>query len=166
MVGEIGIDDLQMYVRDIEKCAYVYLICIASTLLLIFIYNWLLRCFAPILCWITIIAVAIGLFVLGFLVKDYADINYPDGDSTQKWLNVAAYTIWVLTGIYVILVCCLYYSIVISIKVLKTSAKVIMNNMRMIIVPLIGIAFIVCWLAFFTYGLLYLLSCGTITEQE
>ena len=65
-----------------------------------------------------------------------------------------------LTGIYILVICCLYYSIKISIKVLRTSAKVIMSNMRMIIVPLLGIVGIVCWVAFFTYGLLYLMSCG------
>ena len=82
MVGEIGVDDVQMYVRDIENCPYVYLICIASCLVLIFIYNWMLRCFAEILAWISIIAVGVGLFILGFLVKDYADVNYPEGDTT------------------------------------------------------------------------------------
>ena len=82
MVGEIGIDDLQMYARDVGNCPYVYLICIFTTFLLIFIYNWMLRCFAEILAWISIVAVGIGLFVLGWLVRDYADINYPEGDTT------------------------------------------------------------------------------------
>ena len=40
-----------------------------------------------------------------------------------------------------------------------------MNNMRMIIVPVVGIALIICWVAFFTYGLLYLMSCGNIIEM-
>ena len=166
MVGEIGIDDVQMYVRDIENCPNVYLICLASCLVLIFVYNLMLRLFAEVLAWISIILVGIGLFVLGFLVMDYATINYPEGDSTQKWLNIAAYTLWALTGIYVLLVCCLYYSIKISIKILRSSAKVIMNNMRMIIVPVVGIALIICWVAFFTYGLLYLMSCGNIVEMQ
>ena len=69
-----------------------------------------------------------------------------------------------LTGIYLLVICCIYYSIKISIKVLKTSAKVIMNNMRMIIVPVIGIIGIIAWVAFFIYGLLYLMSCGQIVE--
>ena len=166
MVGEIGVDDLHMYARDIENCPYVYLACIVSTFLLIFIYNWMLRCFAETLAWIAIIVVGVGLFGLGWLVKDYADVNYPEGDTTQKWLNIAAYAVWVVNVIYILLVCCLYYSIKISIKVLKTSAKVIMNNMRMIIVPLLGIAVIICWFAAFTYGLLYLMSCGDIVLKE
>ena len=82
MVGDIGIDDLQMYARDIANCPYIYLASIFSCLLLIFLYNWMLRCFAEILCWISIIAVGCGLFVLGFCVKDYAQYNYPEGDST------------------------------------------------------------------------------------
>ena len=65
-----------------------------------------------------------------------------------------------LTGIYVLVVCCLYYSIKISVRVLKTSAKVIMRNMRMVIVPIIGFIFISGYLAFSVYFLLYLMSCG------
>lgn len=38
--------------------------------------------------------------------------------------------------------------------------------MRMIIVPLVGIIVIAGWLAFFTYFLLYIMSCGNIIEKE
>jgi len=64
------------------------------------------------------------------------------------------------------MVCCLYYSIKISVRVLKTASKIITRNMRMIIVPLVGIAFIICWVAFSVYFLLYLGSCGKIEKVE
>lgn len=63
------------------------------------------------------------------------------------------------------MVCCLYYSIKISVRVLKTAAKVITRNMRMIIVPIVSIVVIICWVAFSVYFLLYLGSCGEIERK-
>ena len=64
------------------------------------------------------------------------------------------------------MVCCLYYSIKISVRVLKTAAKVITRNMRMVIVPALGIVVILIWVAFSVYFLLYLGSCGKIDKVE
>jgi hypothetical protein len=57
----------------------------------------------------------------------------------------------------------LYYSIKISISVLRTAAKVIMRNMRMVIVPITGFIIVTAYLAFSIWFLLYLMSCGEIT---
>ena len=65
-----------------------------------------------------------------------------------------------------LLVCCLYYSIKISVRVLKTTSKIITRNMRMIIVPIIGIAVIVIWVCFSIYFLLWLMSCGAIEKKS
>ena len=82
VIGSIGLDDVQSYIRDIERAAYLYLLCIGTILVLIFLYNWMLRCFAEVLTWIAIFSVGAGLFVLGWLVKDYAAVNYVEGDRT------------------------------------------------------------------------------------
>lgn len=79
---------------------------------------------------------------------------------------MAAWTIWILLIIYFLMVCCLYYSIKISVKVLKTASKIITRNMRMVIVPVIGFAVIIVWVAFSVYFLLYLGSCGEIEKTE
>ena len=135
-------------------------------MLLIFSYNWMLRCFAEILTWIAIFAVAGGLFALGWFVKDYGVTQYPHDDTTQKWLNIAAITIWVLLGIYCLFVCCSYYSIKISVRVLRTSSKIITRNMRMILVPVIGCVIFTIWFAFSIYFLLWVMSCGEILVKS
>ena len=162
VVGTVGLDDVLSYVRDIEKAKYLYLVGIATCLALIFLYNWMLRCFAEILTWIALISVAGGLFALGWMVREYGALNYVEGDTTQKWLNIAAYTIWGLLGIYCLVVCCLYYSIKISVRVLRTSAKIITRNMRMVIVPIVGVACVIIWIAFSVYFLLWIMTCGEI----
>lgn len=68
--------------RDIEHAAKLYLVCIGTCLVLIFLYNWMLRCFAEVLTWIAIFSVGAGLFALGWMVKDYGAVNYVEGDTT------------------------------------------------------------------------------------
>ena len=148
------------------RAKYLYLVAIGTCLALIFLYNWMLRCFAEVLTWIAIFAVATGLFALGWFVREFGATNYPDGDTTQKWLNITAYIIWALLGIYCLTVCCLYYSIKISVRVLRTAAKIITRNMRMVIVPLIGIICTVCWIAFSVYFLLWVMSCGEVDRMK
>ena len=73
---------------------------------------------------------------------------------------------WGLAGIYALVVLCTFYAIKISIKVLRVSAKIIMNNLRMIIVPLIGIAVMLVWILFYAYSLLWLMSCGDLVTNQ
>lgn len=132
--------------------------------MLVFLYTWFLKAWAELLAWIAIILVGSGIFGLGFAVKYWAENNYAEGETTQKALNASAYIIWVLFGIYMLMVCCLYYSIKISIKVLKVAAKVLMRNLHMIIVPISMIIIMGAWIALYIYALLYLMTVGKVTE--
>jgi hypothetical protein len=40
-----------------------------------------------------------------------------------------------------------------------------MNNLRMILIPVFGIVVMVVWILFYAYSLLWLMSCGKMTEQ-
>ena len=128
MIGSIGLDDIETYAEDIRLCWVIYLMAIPLTLILIFLWSWLLRLFAYVLAWISILTVGILIVALGFGLKYYAGATYRAEDSTYKWLNYAAYTLWALDGIYVLIIICTYYAIRMSIKVLKVSAKIISRN--------------------------------------
>ena len=75
-------------------------------------------------------------------------------------MDYAAYTVWGLAGLYALIVLCTFYAIKISVKVLRVSAKIVMTNLRMILIPLFGIAVMVVWILFYAYSLLWLISCG------
>ena len=166
MIGTIGLDDISIWIRDIEGCPNIYYICLGSTFVLIWLWNLLLRAFAEVLAWISIVTVGLGLLASGFLVRNYANSNYPEGDNTQKWLNYAAYTIWGLTGVYCLAVLCCWYSIKIAVKVLRTSARIIMGNLRMILVPIVSIAITAVWIAASLYFFIWLLSTGDIITLQ
>jgi len=163
LIGEIGLDDIEAYIRDIMVSWEVYLLCIATCFVFIFLYNWALKVFAEILAWISIFLVGVGLIALGFFLDFYSDEYVADEDENKKkWLTIFAYTSWVLFVIYLLLICCLYYSIKISIKVLKTSAKIIMKNMRVIIIPLVGMLVVIVWVIFYAYMLLWMFTTGQV----
>jgi hypothetical protein len=61
---------------------------------------------------------------------------------------------------------CSYYAIKISIAVLKVSSRIVMNNMRMILVPITFMVVILTWIAFYVYALVYLLSCGEMVQKQ
>lgn len=142
------------------SCPNVYYVAIGSALILIWIWNLLLRSFAEALAWVSIFIVGLGLLLSGFLVRNYAIANYPEGTMTQKWLNIASWVIWGLTAIYVLAIMCCWYSLKIAIKILKTSARVIMSNMRMVLIPIVQILLTVVWIAISLWCLLWLMSIG------
>ena len=122
----------------------------------------MLRLFAEFLAWFSIFVVGVGIVAIGFGIKYYATQNQPS-DSAQKWLNYSAYTVWGLAGLYALVVLCTFYAIKISIKVLRVSAKIVMSNLRMILIPLAGILVMSVWILFYGYSLLWLMSCGKMT---
>jgi len=161
----IGFDDIQEYWADVEYSWRIFLISIGTCMVIVFIYNVLLYFFAEILTWISIIGVGAGLLMLGFFVKDYSTANYPEGDTTKKWLDIAAYTIWGLFGFYCLCVLCLYYSIKISAKVLKVSARIVYLNMKVVLVPIFGMIISLVWIGWWIYDSLWLFSIGEVTSS-
>jgi len=136
--------------------------CLGTTFILIFLWNLMLRMFAEVLAWLSIAIVGVGIVALGFGIKYYTTVNQPTQD--DKWLNYTAYTVWGLAGLYCLVVLCTFYAIKISIKVLRVSAKIVMNNLRMILIPLFGMAVMVVWILFYGYCMLWLMSCGDMVQ--
>jgi hypothetical protein len=125
-----------------------------------------LRCAGELLAWITIFAVGFGMGFLGYLIQTYGQKEYPEGDNTRQMMEITAYIIWGLTGLYFLIICCMWGSIKISVRVLRVAAKVVAQNLRVILVPVSGIILILCWVFFFIYGLLWLMSTGEIVSKE
>jgi hypothetical protein len=119
---------------------------------------------AEFLAWFAIVVVGVGIVAIGFGIKYYKTQNEPS-EKAAKWLDYTAYTVWGLAGLYALVVLCTYYAIKISIKVLRVSAKIVMNNLRMILIPVAGIIVMVVWILFYGYSLLWLMSCGKMVQN-
>jgi len=75
LIGVAGIFDLQSYIRDIRVSWKIYLICIPITFVLMFLWNWMLRMFAELLAWLSILIVGVGIIALGFGIKYYETVG-------------------------------------------------------------------------------------------
>jgi choline transporter-like protein 2/4/5 len=165
IVGGIGLDDVYLYVDDIIKSWPLYCIGFGSALALVFLWNIALRLFAECLAYICIMGIFGGLIFLGWFVKEYGDKTYPEGDTTKKYMDIMAYTCWVMSAIFFCIIMCAWESIQISITILRTSAKVVSQNLRVIFVPILGIFAVICWIVFFCYSMIWLFSCGEIKTE-
>lgn len=111
MIGEIGLDDIMRYAEDIVKSWPLYLIGLGSALVLVFLWNIGLRLFAECLAYICIFGVFTGMIFLGWFVKEYGDKTYPEGDTTKKYMDIAAYVCWAASAIFFCIVMCAWNSI-------------------------------------------------------
>jgi len=165
MIGNIGIDDVLTYVYDIIRSWPLYCICFGSALVYVFLWNIALRLFAECLAYICIFGTFAGMIFLGWFIKEYGEKTYPEGDTSKKYMDIMAYCCWGLSAIFFCIVMCAWSSIQISIKILRTSARVVSQNLRVIFVPVFGIFVVIVWVALFCFGMIWLFSCGEITSE-
>jgi hypothetical protein len=60
----------------------------------------------------------------------------------------------------------MFKNIAVSISVLKTSAIIIIRNLRMLLMPLIEAIVLTLWIGLWLYGFFHLASSGTIEAQK
>jgi hypothetical protein len=166
IVGSFGVDDIESIYEDLIDAKMIYLYCFLTCFVVTIIYNIILRFFAKILVWVSIIltgtCLIVGSIVLTKYHKDTYSQTLPDGtqkysESMGKIIKVSCYVLYGLTAIYWCAILCMFNNIRISIAVLQTAAVIVIRNIRILIVPLISIVvtlgFIVLWLVGFGYVL-------------
>jgi hypothetical protein len=79
-------------------------------------------------------------------------------------MKFAAYIVWFLAGIYLLVLLCLCMNIKISIAVLKTSATFLALNLHTMIVPLISFVLSSAYIIGWFYGAVYVFSIGEIVS--
>lgn len=90
---------------DLITCWWVLLLCAIAGFIFGFIYMLLLRCFAKIMVFVTIVFVFILLLVIGTVCWFWKN-RYDSTERTYKFYFWLAIIFWVLSLLYCILVCC------------------------------------------------------------
>lgn len=168
LIGSFGLDDIQLGVDNLVSAKWCYLAAVFTGLLVVVGYNLLIRYFAKVLIWLSVIGTGVAILALALVLNDYHANHYKAADATGnedvgKILQIFIYVLYVLTGIYFLAVLCLYKDIAVSVAVLKTSAVIILGNMRVLLVPSIGTLIILTYVFGWGIGLCFLLSRGNIT---
>lgn len=102
------------------------------------------------------------------LLQNYHDNKYEVGvdDKVEKTIQIAVYVLYTVAGIFSLMILCLCKSIRISIAVLKTSAEVLMKNIRVLIMPFISCFFVIGFMGLWLVSMGYLLACGNIVTKD
>lgn len=149
-----------------KVCAYYYVWGLFTCIALALLYNFLLIYIAGVLTWISIFVIGICIAALGFWIEDYSTENYPHDSDTKKYLDYFVYGLWGFTGIYFLCILCMYQSIRISIQVQKTTAVILSQNVKILLVPILSVVSLGLMGAFWLYSTLYLLSSGDISGSD
>lgn len=172
IIGDFGIDDVQDFLEDVRDAKQVYFYCLGTCFVVALVYTILLRFFSKILVWISIFATAAGLLALSLFLKQYYNEYYgPTSDQTRsqtvgKIIKVAYIVLFCMTGLFVLMVLCMWRNIQVSIGVLKTSAVIVMRNIQTLIIPFVSLFVILGYIGAWLVGLGYLISCANITQPK
>ena len=131
-------------------------------------YAFLIYKFTGVLVWTSVIATGVGILLMAFLVQRWSRKNKgkkrtPEEDKTAKRLKITSYILWGLGIVFFIALCCLWKNLVIAIAVLKTSAVIVMRNIRMLFMPFFSSIIIVLWTTIWLVFFVLLISSGKIT---
>jgi choline transporter-like protein 2/4/5 len=166
IIGEFGLDDVQQYYEDIMDAKMAYLYCVGTCLVVAVVYNILLRFFAKILIWVSILGTGCGLLALSLFLRSYHEKYYYEGsgysDNMGNIIQLSTYFLYGATGLFFCCVLCMFRNIQISVAVLKTAAVIIIRNIRVLIVPFVSFVFIIGYIGGWIYGFGYLISCANI----
>jgi hypothetical protein len=151
--------------EDIQDSANIFWYSIGTCIVVAAIYNIFLHYFAGPIIWLGILATFTALLVGGIMLADYHERRFAgleDQGTLGALISYAVYVLYVLSGIFALMVLCFYKSIKISVKVLETSAAVVLRNLYVAVIPLISatlsLAFVLVWI----FGFLYVLSLANI----
>ena len=163
--------NLESSIQSIVTNKYVFLVCLGMSILLAFVYSKLMQYCT----WLVVIASGIGIFVGGGFLsylswnryKMLVDQPQAQNPGTQeqllsnanfyKWIAIV---LWVILGLLLLIVLCLYTRIKLAIHVIQSSGDFVSANPLIIITPvvlvLIGVVYFLFWMA----TTIYIFSTG------
>lgn len=105
------------YMGDVVICWWVLLICAIIAFVLGFVYMLLVRCFAKIMVWVTIISVFFILVTIATILWFYKN-QFASNESTYHVFLWTAVAIWILAGMYICLVLCCFRRIRLGVAII------------------------------------------------
>ncbi len=129
------------------------------------IYLFLLRCFTKPLLYISFVLILAVLVASGIYVFVSAS-NYTDGDKTYEIMRGLGIALWVLAGIYFIILLCCCNRIRLGIAIMEATSSFVRMNMSIFFIPLVFFVIIGVWATFWIISAIYVYSVGTPYRSE
>lgn len=139
------------------------MIFISVTLCLL--YLFLLRCVAKPLLYVSFVMIFLLLLGGGFYVYFMA-YKYVDGDTTQKTMRGMGILLWILSGIYLIILCCCWTRIQLGTAIVEAASDFVRSTPQVFMVPLIFFFIIASWSIFWIISAIYVYSVGEAEKSD
>jgi len=107
LLGNIADSDAGRYMGDLARAWWVLLVVGFISTALAFGYLFLLKWFAKPIIFASFVSILVLLIGGGFYVY-FASARYEVGDSTESVMKGMGILIWILAGIYFVLLACCY----------------------------------------------------------
>jgi choline transporter-like protein 2/4/5 len=154
------------YFYDIAATWKVLLVGGFATILIAYLYLFLIRWTAGIIVYFAIV-LTFCLLVGGFFYSYFvAREEYLPEDPTYDYITKASYVILGLAGLLAVTVCCCFNALQLGIAVFKTTSQYIAANMEVFFLPAISTLVCFVWYAIWLSAAIYLYSVGTPTPRE
>ena len=150
-------------IQDISNSWVLFLICMAAAFFISLIYCFLLEYCAGLIITVLIIALFAGLATLGYFFKEeYEEIHSgqrPSSDS-ENFYYYLWIICWVLAGVLVCMVCCLWSRIVLAVQIIQATADFITDYQTVMLVPVFSVILFLGYITYWIWGGLNIFSVG------
>ena len=150
---------------DLATAWWVFLVMGGISSVLCLIYLLLLRCFAKPVLYISFVLIFILLIGGGFFVYFLAP-KYVDGDHTQKVMKGMGILLWILSGIYAIILCCCWSRIQLGAAIMEAASDFVRNTPSIFAVPFLFFFIVGAWVVFWVISAIYVYSVGDAVKSE
>lgn len=133
-------------------------------MVLCLIYLFLLRCFAKPLLYISFVLIFALLLGGGFYVYYLGD-RYEAKDHTRSVMRGMGILLWILTGIYFIILMCCCSRIRLGIAIMQAASDFVRNTPSIFFVPFIFFFIIAAWMAFWVFSAIWVFSVGDAVKR-
>lgn len=108
------------------------------------------------------------ILVFGLLAGYYAWMKVDEykGTDNENYAMAAAIFIWVITGLYLIFLCCNCNNIRLGASVLMAASEYVNDNKRITLLPIFSYIFCLPVFFWWTISTVYLYTVGTATFKE
>jgi solute carrier family 44 (choline transporter-like protein), member 1 len=156
---------LGAYIGDLYTCWWLFLAMLGISAAIAMLYMFLLRCFTKPLLYISFILILAILVASGIYVFISAS-NYTSGDKTYEIMRGMGILLWILAGIYFIILLCCCSRIRLGIAIMEATSSFVRMNLSVFFIPLVFFVIIGCWATFWVISAIYVYSVGTPTRSS
>jgi hypothetical protein len=166
--GTLNISYVHAFVQDIKEALPIILAMIGITVIVCFVYFYLLENCAPCMVAFVLIGSLGALVGLGvfFWQKYQSLISANTTVQTSTDYKYVAIGLWVAAGILLLLIVLLYSRIKIATKMIAAAADFITDRMMILLIPIVSIILMIGFVSLWGFFFSYLFSNGTIRYDQ